>query len=547
MTIILRPYQQTLADEVRGHWEAGARNVLMRLDTGGGKTAILGSLVERHNGASCVIAHRQELVAQLSLTLAKYGVRHDLIAADTTRKAIARAHVEELGVCYYQPGARCVVASVDTLIRAKGLENWLVQVTLWICDEGHHLVKDNKWAKAVGQFTNAACRGLLPTATPRRADGKGLGSWNDGFADVMVEGPPMGWLIDQGWLTDYRILCPPSDLHVMGEPGASGDWSPEQLREAARKSHIVGDVVQHYQTYASGRLGVTFCTDVDTAIATTAAFRAAGINAETLTGKTADYVRRDILRRYRAREVMQLVTVDIVSEGFDLPAIEVASMARPTQSLALYMQQFGRALRPMPGKDKAIILDHVGNLERLGGPPDRPRAWSLERRDKRAKADPDVISPRVCLECFQPYERYLRACPYCGCRPEPAGRSTPEQVEGDLQELSPEALAVLRGRVVDVNLSGADYAMNQARTTGLPQYAIATNAPRYERKVEAQIILRGAMERWGGRQHARGLTDAEMQSLFWHMFGADVLSAQALGATDALALTERIDATVSNG
>jgi superfamily II DNA or RNA helicase len=541
--------QQPLVDAVQAHWAAGARGVLMRADTGFGKTVCLSYLVDQHGGASCIMAHRQELVMQLSLTLARYGVRHDLIASAATCRAIARAHVEELGACYYQPGARCRVASVDTIIRAQGLEAWAQQVTLVVPDEGHHVVRGNKWSKAIDLFTHPALRILLPTATPLRADGKGLGTHADGYADVMVEAPPMRWCIERGYLTDYRIVCPPSDLVVLGDPGASGDWSPEQLREAARKSHIVGDVVQHYQKWATGRLGVTFCTDVETAIDTTAAFRAAGVNAETLTGKTPDHVRRDILRRYRAREVMQLVTVDIVSEGFDLPAIEVASMARPTQSLALYMQQFGRALRPMAGKDRALIIDHVSNVVRHNGPPDRPRVWSLDRRERRAKTDPDAIPIRICLNtgCFQPYERYYRRCPHCGYYPEPAGRSLPEQVDGDLAELSAEALERLRGGIVDVDLSPADYAMNQARTTGLPQYAIATNAPRYERKVEAQRTLRATMAIWGGAQLAAGLTDEQMQRRFFLSYGIDCLSAQGLGATDAYALTERIDGTVNRG
>lgn len=557
LTVQLRPDDQLpLVQTVQAHWEAGARGVLMRADTGFGKTVCLAYLVDQHSGASCIMAHRQELVLQLSITLARYGVRHDLIASDATIRAVARAHVEELGACYYQPGARCRVASVDTIIRRTDLAAWAQQVTLVVPDEGHHVIRGNKWSKAIDLFTHPALRILLPTATPKRADGKGLGSHADGYADAMVEAPPMRWCIDRGYLTDYRIVCPPSDLQVLSEPGASGDWSPEQLREAARKSHIVGDVVEHYLKWASGRLGVTFCTDVETAVETTAAFRAAGVVAETLTGKTPDHVRRDILRRYRQRDVMQLVTVDIVSEGFDLPAIEVASMARPTQSLALYMQQFGRALRPMPGKDRALIIDHVSNIVRHQGPPDKPRVWSLDRREARRKSDPDAIPYRVCVRppddeypvgCFQPYERFYRKCPHCGYYPEPAGRSSPEQVDGDLAELSAEALERLRGAVVDTDRSPQDYARNQAARTGLPQFVITTNAGRYERRVEAQLTLRAAMERWGGMQRAAGLTDEQMQRAFFLRFGCDVLSAQGLGATDALALTERIDGTVNRG
>lgn len=539
MTIQLRPYQQQLVDNVRAEWADGATNVLLRADTGAGKTAMLGWLIQNHQGASCVIAHRSELVSQLSLTLARYGVRHDLQAAANTRKAIARAHVEELGACFYQPGARCVVASVDTLIRAENLETWAQQVTLWICDEGHHLVRDNKWCKAVSLFTHPQCHGLLPTATPKRADGKGLGSHADGYADVMIEGPPMRWLIEQGWLTDYRIVCPPSDLKVLSEPGASGDWSTQQLRDAAKASHIVGDVVEQYVKRAMGRLGITFCTDVETAVETTQRFRESGVPAETLTGNTADHVRRDILRRYRARQILQLVTVDIVSEGFDLPAIEVASMARPTQSLALYMQQFGRALRPMDGKQSALIIDHVSNVIRHQGPPDKPRVWSLDRRDKRAAKVSDAVPYRVCVECTQPYERFHRACPHCGFYPEPAGRSAPEQVDGDLAELDAATLARLRGAVVDLEQSLEDYAAGQSAKHARPEW-IGRHVKAQDGQRAAQMMLREAMGRWGGARRSEGLATAQIQRLWYLTYGVDVLSAQALGTAETWALLERV-------
>ena len=511
----------------------------MRMDTGGGKTAILSQIHQRHVGASCVIAHRQELVTQLSLTLARYGVRHDLVAADATRRAVAAEHVKEFGQCYYTPGAPCVVASVDTLVRATGLESWARRVTLWTCDEGHHLVRDNKWDRAIGMFAHPAVRGLMPTATPSRADGKGLGSHADGRADEMVEGPSMRWLIDNGYLTDYRIICPPSDLKVLADPGLSGDWSTAQLRDASKGSRIVGDVVQHYLKWARGKLGATFSTDVETAVETTAAYRAAGVRAETLTGKTNGDLRRDILRRFAARELDQLVTVDIISEGFDLPALECVSMARPTQSLALYMQQFGRTLRPMEGKDRAIIIDHAGNTLRHGGPPDVPRTWTLDRRDRKARVVDDAIPLRVCVMCFEPYKRIFRECPHCGHYPIPAVRSFPAQVDGDLQELSPEALARLRGEIAESDASDAEErARLEARR--VPPLGIGAGVRRHRERAIAQQALRERMGEWGGAQHARGLSDSAMQRLFFHTYGIDTLTAQTLGHADAHALRERI-------
>jgi len=542
----LRPYQTTLLGDVDEAWRNGARNVVMRLDTGGGKTVLLSTLHNRHIGASAIIAHRQELVSQLSMAVARYGVRHNLIASQKVRRAIAAQHIAEFGRSFFDPGARCAVASVDTLIRAEGLEGWAAQVTLWTTDEGHHLVLDNKWHRAIEKFTHPDCRGLLPTATPKRADGKGLGRppLGAGVADAMVEGPPMRWLIAQGFLTDYRIVCPHSDLEILGDVSASGDWSAAQLRDAAQRSHIVGDVVASYLQYGRGKLGITFSTDVETAAQMAQAYRAAGVRAECLTGQTDDGYRRQILKQYAARQIDQIVAVDIVSEGFDLPAIEVASLARPTASLALYMQQFGRALRPLAGKDKAIIIDHVGNFVRHG-PPDRPRVWGLESRDRKGGGG-GGIPMRVCTGCFFPYERFYVACPACGHREEPAARNGPDQVDGDLTELDAETLARLRGAVLEADQSVDDYS-RWLSSTGVNQVMYLTNRKRHVEKQQAQADLRTEMENYVRSCLAEGLHDREIHRKFYLVFGVDVLTARALGRADAEALRFKISEALKNG
>jgi superfamily II DNA or RNA helicase len=539
----LRPYQTQIVNDVRCAWAAGRRNVLMRLDTGGGKTVTLGNLVESEPGASCVIAHRSELVGQLSVTLARYGVRHDLIASDATKRTIAALHVSELGKCYLTPGARCKVASVDTLVRrTEAVRQWASTVGLWVVDESAHLVIDNKWHKAISLFTRPDVRGLGPTATPVRADGKGLGSpdhGGDGVFDVMVEGPPMRWLIDQGYLAEYRVVCVESDLRLLEEDvSASGDWSPAKLRDASRKSHIVGDIVATYQKWAPGKLTMTFCTDVETAIEVTKAFNDAGIPAATLTGETEDRLRAQMLRQFEKREILQLVSVDVVSEGFDLPALEAVQLARPTQSLGLFRQQVGRALRPKPDGSKALIIDHVGNFLRHG-PPDRPVQWSLARRDKRSKGVSDAIPLRVCVECYQPYERIHPACPYCGHEPEPAGRSSPEMVDGDLAELSPEVLERLRAAVAVVDRNVTEVRDHYERM-GLPELAVRGQIKQHNDRVRAQADLRDAIAAWGVARCAEGLDQRQRQRLFFHTYGVDVLSARALGRAEAESLTARI-------
>lgn len=572
----LRPFQRGIKGAVYDHWNQGARNVLVKAPTGAGKTVITADIVREVNWAVASIAHRSELVAQKSVALAREGVMHRVIGPDSLRRDCVTLHIEEFGRSFYNPGARVGICSVDTLIgRNAKTDPWFSQVGLWDMDEAHHVQRENKWGQACEMFPNAL--GLGVTATPARADGGGLGKgtyneetgkWsNDGLFDAIVQGPGLRELIDAGYLTDYRVFAPPSDVDYSEVTiTASGDYSPVKLRAAVHASDkIVGDVVRHYLQIAKGKLGVTFAVDIEAAKEICQAYREAGVPAEIVSAKTPALLRTQILRRFKARQVLQLVNVDLFGEGFDLPAIEVVSMVRKTESWPLFVQQFGRALRLMVApelqarwgelsdterlafiavseKPVALIIDHVGNVIRHGLP-DAPRSDSLNRREKRAASADDAIPLRRCpntevggvpfMACAKDYPRYLKACPYCGHEPQPAARTAPAFVDGDLFELSPEVLAAMRGRVAEID--SAVY---------VPKHldAIAGRALQnrhYERQV-AQHYLREQIALWAGWQAHCGLDDSQSYRLFFLTFGVDVLGAQALGRPDAEALTAKI-------
>lgn len=550
--MLLRPYQDQLLAETHAGWLSGHRNVLAVSPTGSGKTVLFSEAIRLHRGASVAIAHRQELVSQISLALAKDGVRHRILAPTAMVKWLVQLHIQELGRDYYSPTAPCAVAGVDTLISwAKPssphhveLTRWAQSVTKWVQDEAHHLLRDNKWGTAVGLFPNAV--GLGVTATPLRADGKGLGRHADGLFDHMVLGPGMRDLIGQGYLTDYRVFCPPSDLDLSGvATGTDGDYIRGQLALKTQRSSVMGDVVNHYIKWAGGKLGITFAPDVDTATDLSARFNAAGIRAEVVSAKTPDRLRQDILKKFRQRSVLQLVNVDLFGEGFDLPAIEAVSMARATQSFGLYAQQFGRGLRLMEGKDRAIIIDHVGNVARHGLP-DRPRIWSLDRRERRSSTkDPNIIPIKTCLNpvCLAPYEAIYPACPFCGWVPTPTARTAPEFVDGDLCELDEATLAKLRGEIATVDKSATDV-LHMMQRAGHPFPVAKGAANRHAERQTAQETLREAIAWYGGVQRAMGRDDRIGWRSFYHQFGIDVLSAQALGRADAEELTVRINQTI---
>ena len=400
----------------------------------------------------------------------------------------------------------------------------------------HHLLAKNKWGKALSLFPNA--RGLGVTATPVRADGKGLGRHADGLLDALVVGPDMRTLIEQGFLTDYRVFAPQSDIDLASVPvsDTTGDFSPPALREAARRSHIVGDIVDTYLRLAPGLLGITFCVSVDLAAETAARYRDAGVAAECVSADTPDLARAEILRRFARREIMQLVNVDLFGEGFDVPAVEVISMGRPTQSYGLYSQQFGRALRPLAGKTHALVIDHVGNVLRHGLP-DAPRVWSLDRRERR-KANTTGPTVKVCPACAGVFERVFRECPYCGHVPEPVLRVAPAHVDGDLLELDAAVLARLRGEAARIG----DAPMIPRGASPEVRGAIIK---RHRELQAAQARLRDRIAWWAGWQRALGRSDHEGYRRFYLDYGVDVATAQTLRTREATALADRVDAALA--
>lgn len=527
MTIkTLRDDQQELKAAIYSEWNHGAINVAGILSTGGGKSVIMSSITldaARAEKQQVIIAHRNELVSQLSGHVADTMIPHRIIADEKTVAQIVKQHREAYGRSFVNPSAQTAVIGVDTLIsRYAVLKDWIAKTDEWKIDEGHHVLRENKWGKAVDMMPRA--RGLGMTATFCRADGKGLGRAFDGVYDAMCVGLDMRSLIRIDALSDYEIVCPTSDLHVEeSQIGSTGDWSVRKLRTAAKKSRIVGDVVGNYCRYAYGRKAICFATDVETAGEIAAKFNASGIPAAALSGDTPFTVRDKYIKEFKAGKLWVLVNVDLFDEGFDVPACDVVIMARPTASLGKYRQMVGRALRYVPGK-VALIIDHVSNVVRHGLP-DKFVAWSMARRDKRGaqEKDPDEIDLTVCKFCSKPYEKFRLICPHCGMAPplpEPRERSI-AMVEGDLILLDRDKLEQMR-RATEIEAPG-DIAARVAAVAG--QYAGIGIANKQIEKIGAQQRLKDAVAQWAAIERVNGFNDREIYRKFYLTTGVDVLGA----------------------
>lgn len=554
--ITLRPDQLEAKANVYREWDGGHKNVLLVASTGWGKSILISDVaLDRHQAGyrEFIGAHRNELVGQMSMHIARRGIPHRIIASKTTISEVTAQHREEFnGRSFINPTSNCSVGSVDTVLaRMEALKDWAAQIDVWTMDEAHHCQGNevrtaNKWGKVINLFRNA--RGLGVTASPRRADGGGLGRYQsdgsdgDGPFHSMVQAPNMRWLIDNGALSDYEIAIPESDFEIDdADLAPSGDWSTARMREASKKSHIVGDVVKEYVKRAIGKRFLCFATDVETAGEIAANFNAVGIPVAAVSAKTPTATRNEYIRRFKTGAFWGLINVDLFGEGFDVPACEVVIMARPTASLAVYLQQFGRALRILAGKLYGLVIDHVSNWFRHGFP-DKEHYWSLDRREKRAKKDkdPEEIELTACGGCSRPYERCLPACPKCGWSPplvEPSLR-TIAMVDGDLTLLTRETCAAMRA-AVQLETPAA-IAERVAFVAGPVAGAGAAN--RQIEKLAAQARLAEAIAVWSGYQRAAGRSDSEIYRRWYLTMGMDMST--ALAADDRakyVAMAEQVE------
>jgi DNA repair protein RadD len=557
----LRPYQIKLKSDIYSAW-GNHKNVLAVAPTGAGKTTIFADLLKEHDGYAAAIVHRKELVAQISLTLAREGVYHTIIGDDKMSKKITNKHIKKYGQSYILPNSKIIVAGVITFVkRAKALDFLYKQITLWVQDEAHHDLAENVWGSAVKLMPNA--KGIGVTATPERADGKGLGSHHEGIYDTMVTAPTGRDLIELGYLCDYTIVCDDSvDLEDVPIT-AGGDFSPVKASKKTAGSTIVGDVVQSYLQHAFGKRGITFAVNVEEATKIAIAFNTWGVKAEVVHAGTDAGVRDDVIERFERGELLMLVNVDLFGEGFDVPMVEVVSMARGTASFGLFAQQFGRALRPVYAegwpidtteqrlaaiangpKPKAIIIDHVGNVVARHGVPDARSNWTLDRRDSGAKrkVDPNKIMMRKCVNpiCNLAYEAYRIACPHCHTQPKPVERKTPKQVDGDLVELSEEVLKRMRGEIKSVDLDIKDAHAKYSRFAS-SELMLAGMMKNHKNRSSQQKDLRDTMADWGGYQQHFGLNNREIQKRFYQAFEIDVMTAKSLGIKEAVKLKTKID------
>lgn len=300
----------------------------------------------------------------------------------------------------------------------------------------HHAVSKS-YQHVHEERSNAKLLGV--TATPIRLDGRGLGIPSGPFDDLIL-GPSVAELIAAGYLAPPKVYAPPTEIDLSGVKTVAGDYEHGNLAKVMDAPSITGDAVAHLRRLAPDKPALVYCVSVDHAHHVAEQFRAGGFRSAAVDGRMNRDVRDAAIRGIVDGSVQVLTSCDLIGEGLDVPGASVCIGLRPTKSLAVWVQHWGRVMRPAPGK-VAQIFDHSGNTMRFGLPTDEPE-WSLEGRPKgrRRASEVDEVRVRQCPKCYRMCPGSATQCPECGEVFEVVGREV-EQVDGELVEVTAEKVA----------------------------------------------------------------------------------------------------------
>jgi DNA repair protein RadD len=403
MTDVLRPYQVDVVDEIQRTIAAGERRILVVAPTGSGKTIVAGEVIGHYTQRYrpvLVLAHRLEIVTQTSEKLRGCGISHGIIKAGFSPR----------------PMERVQVAFVQTLwvraIRSEAMT--LPPADLLIVDECHHATA-RTWRKIIEAYPDAVLIGL--TATPCRGDGRGLG----GIFTAMIQAPQVAALIEGKYLVKSRVYAPVTP-NLRGVKVRAGDYVEEQLADRMDDPKLVGDIGTHWHKFGERRRTVAFACNVAHSLHLRDEFVRSGVRAEHLDGDTPKDERDAILARLASGETELVTNCMVLTEGWDLPEVGCAILARPTRKMGLFRQMIGRVLRPADGKTDAVILDHSGAVFEHGLPED-PVEWPLDpERTAKSPAHTARLTHQAAklLECSQCSALRLagQPCPACGFLPQ---------------------------------------------------------------------------------------------------------------------------------
>ena len=356
MKIKLYDYQEDMKGRIEGELRLH-RSVMAQMPTGTGKTYLLTAVIDSFVSNNpmekvWIVAHRRELVSQIDETVRKF---HSYYASNTSSLL---SSVKAMSIQW-------LMRHYDEIEEEPGMI---------VIDEAHHaLAKTYKemWER----FPKAKFLGL--TATPCRLNGKGF---TDLF-DVLVQSWSVPEFINKGRLATYDFVSIKSDgvtqrlIDSLQKRGADGDYQNKEMDMLLNKKPSIERLYQSLEEFGKDRKGIVYAINISHAQKITKLYQEHGVKAIAIDSKTPAAERQQDIEAFKKGDIQVLVNVDIFSEGFDCPDVEFVQLARPTLSLAKYLQMVGRGLRVVKGKKNCVIIDNVG-LYRVFGLPSQVWNWN---------------------------------------------------------------------------------------------------------------------------------------------------------------------------
>ena len=350
------------------------RSVMAQMPTGTGKTVVLASVVESFLGehplkSVWIVAHRRELVSQIQETIERVFSNRLAEKEDGSSDNLIE-----------KPLDSSLFTLRSSLIKAMSIQ-WLArhydeigeEPGMIVIDEAHHALAKT-YKEMWDRFPKAKFLGL--TATPCRLNGKGF---IDLF-DVLVQSWSVPEFISKGRLATYDFVSIKSNgvtqrlIDSLQKRGADGDYQNKEMDMLLNKRPSIERLYRSFEEYGKDRKGIVYAINISHAKKIVELYQEHGIKAVAIDSKTPAAERQADIETFKKGDIQVLVNVDIFSEGFDCPDVEFVQLARPTLSLAKYLQMVGRGLRVAKGKKCCVIIDNVG-LYRVFGLPSQIWDW----------------------------------------------------------------------------------------------------------------------------------------------------------------------------
>jgi superfamily II DNA or RNA helicase len=363
----LRDYQKDIIEHTHSVIRKGESSILIQAPTGSGKSVILCQILKPFfdSGKRIIIfAHKIELIEQMQRHCEQHFGYKPTILANSSNYL-------------YDPSAQVVIASIQAWsYRYKKMRD-LPTADIVAVDEAHHICS-NSYVKMFVYYEKSIRLGI--TATPLRLDNKGLRYLRPdikGF-EYLVKGAPVNELIEKGYLAPFKLFAANKLIEPIDDVKITlGDYNIKALAEYVGVNVTPADVYETWCQFAFNKKTVLYPVSVELSKKYIEEFNARGIPSSHIDAKTPRMERRDILDKFANGDILVLGQHSIVIEGIDVPDIEAVQFIRPTFSTTVWFQSIGRALRPAPNKEFAIIIDHTTTHKHLKLP-DYPIQWSLD-------------------------------------------------------------------------------------------------------------------------------------------------------------------------